>query len=181
MSEEKYSAFVNGLSEHYPKQYRNVYCEISIGEGWYHIIRALSANIDSHVKWKRGQRARDLLRNRAYRRGRDAVLKYLCPNDNASDWQEARADEIMREGPKEPTAKVEHVEIHQIKEKFGELRFYYAGGDEQVHGMVRMAECWAAYTCETCGERGQLRHGGWVRTLCDKHEAEYQAKRNNYD
>jgi len=61
-------------------------------------------------------------------------------------------------------------------EKFGGLRFYYDGGDEQIHGMVRMAESWAARTCETCGDPGKSRNGGWIRTLCDKHEAEYQER-----
>jgi hypothetical protein len=66
--------------------------------------------------------------------------------------------------------------IAQIKEKFGGLRFYYDGGDETITGMVYMAEAWAERTCETCGERGETRTGGWVRTLCDKHEAEHQAR-----
>ena len=35
------------------------------------------------------------------------------------------------------------VVVEQVKEKFGGLRFYYQGGDEQIHGMVRMAEAWA--------------------------------------
>ena len=67
---------------------------------------------------------------------------------------------------------VEQVVVEQIKEKFGGLRFYYQGGDEQVHGMVRMAEAWAGIACEDCGGIGKRRSGGWVRTLCDKHEQE---------
>lgn len=68
--------------------------------------------------------------------------------------------------------------VKQIKEKFGGLRFYYDGGDDVVDGMVRMAESWAARTCEECGHPGTTRSGGWVRTLCDKHEAERQARYN---
>jgi hypothetical protein len=71
------------------------------------------------------------------------------------------------------------VTVNQIKEKFGGLRFYYDGGDEYISGLVTMAECWAVNTCETCGDRGERRQGGWIRTLCDKHEAEYQARKNN--
>ena len=72
----------------------------------------------------------------------------------------------------------------QVKEKFGGLRFYYNGGDDHIHGMVRMAESWAANTCEECGAPGKMRHGGWIRTLCDKHEEERQekyAKRNGLE
>lgn len=71
---------------------------------------------------------------------------------------------------------VEPVRVVQIKEKFGGLRFYYEGGDERIRGMVEMAEVWAGYTCEECGAPGQLRHGGWIRTLCDHHEAERQQR-----
>jgi len=67
---------------------------------------------------------------------------------------------------------VPQVYVEQIKEKFGGLRFYYEGGDENVAGMVRMAEAWADIACEECGGIGKRRGGGWVRTLCDKHEQE---------
>lgn len=73
------------------------------------------------------------------------------------------------------------VEVVQIKEKFGGLRFYYDGGDDTIDGMVRMAEAWADKSCETCGAPGTRRGGGWVRTLCDHHEAEYQKRRQELD
>ena len=71
-----------------------------------------------------------------------------------------------------------NVSIVQIKEKFGDLRFYYDGGDDTISGMVSMAEAWSKHTCETCGNLGQRRSGGWIRTLCDKHEEEYQSRKN---
>jgi hypothetical protein len=76
---------------------------------------------------------------------------------------------------------VPQVVVAQIKEKFGGLRFYYEGGDEQVRGMVYMAESWAAHACETCGAPGKSRSGGWIKTLCDEHEAERQQKRKEYE
>lgn len=74
---------------------------------------------------------------------------------------------------------VPQVVVEQIKEKFGGLRFYYSGGDDTIDGMVRIAEAWASRTCETCGHPGELRYGGWVRTLCDYHEEEYQKHGRN--
>ena len=68
------------------------------------------------------------------------------------------------------------VVVMQVKEKFGGLRFYYEGGDEYVHGLVSMAESWAGIACEDCGGIGKRRSGGWVRTLCDVHEAERHAR-----
>jgi hypothetical protein len=71
---------------------------------------------------------------------------------------------------------IPQVTVAQIKEKFGGLRFYYDGGDEYIHGLVSMAESWAGIACEECGGIGERRSGGWIRTLCDKHEAEHQEK-----
>lgn len=74
---------------------------------------------------------------------------------------------------------VPQVVVTQIKEKFGGLRFYYDGGDDEISGMVRMAEAWADHSCETCGNKGERRSGGWIRTLCDFHENLYQSRKNN--
>ena len=71
-------------------------------------------------------------------------------------------------------APVEQVIVRQIKEKFGGLRFYYDGGDEYIAGLVSMAESWADRSCEECGAPGKHRGGGWIRTLCDEHEAKRQ-------
>lgn len=58
------------------------------------------------------------------------------------------------------------VKIDQIKEKFGELRFYFSGGDEQIAGMVRMAEYLCNQTCEVTGKFGVLcACGSWYKTL----------------
>lgn len=97
------------------------------------------------------------------------VLETLCANIQSHiDWKEKQSNPIPQ------------VVVEQIKEKFGGLRFYYQGGDEQIHGMVRMAETWADYSCEECGTPGTRRGGGWIRTLCDLHEAEHQAKQEQY-
>jgi hypothetical protein len=105
------------------------YGGFAVGAGWWPILEALCANIQSHIDW----------RNRE-------------------------------------SETVPQVVVEQIKEKFGGLRFYYQGGDEQVHGMVRMAEAWAANCCEECCAPGIRRNGGWIRTLCDMHEAEHQER-----
>ena len=57
----------------------------------------------------------------------------------------------------------------QVKEKYGTLHFYYCGGNELIGGMVWLAERLSASVCEVRGEPGQLRGGGWMRTVCDRH------------
>lgn len=96
------------------------------------------------------------------------ILEALCSNiQHYTDWQNKNHE-------KHPV--VPQVVVSQIKEKFGGLRFYYDGGDDQIYGMVRMAESWAANVCEECGKPGKSRSGGWIKTLCDEHAAEREAR-----
>src|SRR6478672_13554285 len=57
-------------------------------------------------------------------------------------------------------------EVHQVKEKFGGLRFYYAGGTSngaRIDELIAQAERLAAQTCELRGAPGRAR--GWIRTV----------------
>lgn len=63
-------------------------------------------------------------------------------------------------------------EIHQpiaaqVKEKFGGLRFYVDNADEYTNGVIALAESLSYRTCEQCGNKGIMRKGGWIKTLCD--------------
>jgi hypothetical protein len=64
----------------------------------------------------------------------------------------------------------------QVKQKFGELRFYFEGGDDAVHGMIMMAEYMSVRTCEDCGKPGKIVNtGGYIHAACPKH-----AKKRNW-
>lgn len=105
------------------------------------------------------------------------IIRSLCANiQSYIDSRECHRLSLMKSNPMNRALpeQIEQVTVDQIKEKFGGLRFYYSGGDEKIDGMVMMAESWAAHTCETCGKPGKSRDGGWIRTLCDEHEAERQ-------
>lgn len=92
------------------------------------------------------------------------ILQALCENiQHYLNWKNKTSETVPQ------------VIVEQIKEKFGGLRFYYQGGDAEISGMVRMAEAWASHSCETCGVPGTSRNGGWIRTLCDRHETERNA------
>lgn len=161
----------------FPKMFKDKnYGGFAISEGWFHIIEALCSQIDAHIKWRRNMRAYDLRKARAKAKGLEALIKFHAKGREPRDWDVERAEEDM-ENELNITHKVNHITIQQIKEKFGGLRFYYDGGDYQIDGMVTMAEVWSDRTCETCGNLGKRRNGGWVRTLCDHHEAEYQANK----
>ena len=140
---EKYDAFAKHMEERFPKMFAGKYGGFACGQGWWPILEALCANIQSHTDWRNDQRKRLLENN-----------KYVHPIPEA----------------------VPQVVVEQIKEKFGGLRFYYQGGDDNISGMVRMAEAWADGSCEECGAPGTSGGEGWIKTLCPTHRAESDAR-----
>lgn len=60
-------------------------------------------------------------------------------------------------------------QIAQVKEKFGELRFYADGATLAQGKRIARAEAESARTCERCGKPGTCgNHNGgyWIKTLC---------------
>lgn len=181
MSEDKYEKFEKRMHEEYPHMFSRPYGGFAVGEGWWTIIDILCHHIHAHVSWKRHRRAQDLMMQRAIKRGYFAVLRRVAKGKEPTEWDIEHARELMALVHRPPTEKVERVVVAQIKEKFGGLRFYYDGGDDYVAGLVSMAESWAGKTCEECGSLGHSRSGGWIRTLCDQHEAERQERMKRID
>ena len=75
------------------------------------------------------------------------------------------------------------IQIDQIKEKFSTLRFYYSGGDDEIAGMVSLAESLSAHICEYCGTTINVgRTSGWLITICEscaiKHNCRDKWKKN---
>jgi len=90
------------------------------------------------------------------------------------------------------------VEVDQIKEKYGGLRFYYHtycdesiepeegpernrigswdGYFHMIEGAVWMAEDMSTNICEYCGNPGKLRPDGWWKTRCDRCEEEQKVR-----
>ena len=65
-------------------------------------------------------------------------------------------------------------QIHQVKEKYGTLSYYYAASakspkriQRQMDQIVNAAEARSALTCEACGRPGQVMvSGGWYAARC---------------
>jgi len=103
------------------------------------------------------------------------LLDYLC-----GAIQE-QIDYVKRYSDKGMT-RTAQVVAAQVKEKFGTLRFYYDGGgwvfedgtfdsnNDQIDGMIAMAEHMSARTCDVCGEEGTLNEKGWIACRCPKHK-----------
>lgn len=63
--------------------------------------------------------------------------------------------------------KKEQVEVVQVKEKFGGLRFYIIHSNQLINGMIWLAEHYSCDTCEKCGATDNITHTkGWIKTLC---------------
>lgn len=59
------------------------------------------------------------------------------------------------------------VEIMQVKEKFGGLRFYIFNGTKVDDDMVAFVERMSYRVCEQCGTTIDVStEGSWIKTLC---------------
>lgn len=171
----------------YPKMFANRNADMQVtamcwgfehGDGWYNIINALCANIQHHIDYsvKRNKADNDynMMLTEMHQGNFDRFNEYY--KGYQEHYREEKREELLKEDFRDVTPVIDQVIVDQVKEKFGTLRFYYTGGDSKIDGMVRMAESMSAVTCEVCGKPGEQRHGGWVKTLCDEHEAERQAR-----
>lgn len=120
----------------------------SHGDGWFHLIdnlcQSIQSHIDHHNEW---------------------VEQYGLPAWKEVQEGKREESEWLKNEPK----LIPQLVADQVKEKFGTLRFYCHGGDEQTAGMVELAERLSARICEECGRMDELvnrNSGGWIRTTC---------------
>jgi len=75
----------------------------------------------------------------------------------------------------------DEIEIDQIKEKYGTLRFHASGCPDYIEGMISIAEIESEYVCEICGARGKtVKIDGWYSTLCMYHARAKKASGHKY-
>ena len=134
------------LAERYPKIFSKI-AYLECDDGWVNLIDVLCSSIQNHID------------------AREASIKRTI---QYNERNQSNSDCILRDIP----TSIPQVVADQIKEKFGGLRFYYSGGDEEVSGMVTLACNLSERTCEVCGNIGTFRTDrSWIRTLCDEHTA----------
>lgn len=80
--------------------------------------------------------------------------------------------------PANPVKEEWRVEATQVKEKFGRLCFYVNSSDDELRGMINLAEHLSYRICEACGttENVKVRDDGWISTLCDNCDQERKKK-----
>jgi len=86
--------------------------------------------------------------------------------EHDSGWNRL-VDELIEELNKLP----DEIEVLQIKEKFGGLRFYVSGASEKAYDIIERYEIYSEHICECCGEFYTAKNRvsrGWWKTLDDK-------------
>lgn len=144
---------------------------IDTGDGWYQILDNLCACIQGHVDSKL-----DSLKRR-----KEYLTFWICVKDFALCFKSLywirRPYMWKREllqfkelwNLRKPIDEARYqVEACQVKEKYGTLRFYVDYADEEVNGMISMAEAMSASTCEACGstQDAKVRGKGWLSCRC---------------
>lgn len=76
-----------------------------------------------------------------------------------------------------PEAVRQDVVAHQVKEKYGSLRFYISYYTEELDEIIESAELRSACICETCGKSGKIRGSSWLYCACDEHTKEFDKQR----
>ena len=154
------------------------------GDGWFNILDQLMGSIQHHIDWKEKQRKWAMDYNEMAAQAKagnfdlfEATMKAL-PND---EYKEKRLAEIVAGDFRTVPKSIPQVTLDQVKEKFGTLRFYYSGGDDYISGMVSLAESMTSVICESCGNVGERRGGGWVHTYCTPCEELREQKRAEYE
>lgn len=74
-----------------------------------------------------------------------------------------KLEKMILELPKDQR---EYCMASQVKEKFGELRFYMTSSTEEMDMAIQEAEteCWEI--CAGCGSRASITTKGWITRLC---------------
>jgi len=154
------------------------------GDGWFNILNQLMSQIQHHIDWNEKQRkwAIDYNEMAAQAKAGNFDLFETSMKDRPNDeYKEKRLAEIVSGDFREVPESIPQVTLDQVKEKFGTLRFYYSGGDDYISGMVSLAESMTAVTCESCGNPGESRGGGWIHTYCTPCEEARELARKKQD
>lgn len=180
---------IQKLSEKYPKllalkkprgsgpQMPFTLFSFECGDGWYNIIDKLCSNIQSHIDNHNRGRQFSIEYNQMVEQVQRGDTELF--NARYKGYKEEFKEKILRdiqEGKINLKQDIEdefpQVEVIQIKEKFGTLRFYTNVGDNYIYGALAMAESMSAVTCETCGAPGKLFTYGWWHVACDAHRTQ---------
>jgi len=138
------------------------YWGLAVQDGWFDLIDMLCAHL--YATYRQAAKS--------YERAREGEGKAPYPGAEV-----VTAVDVERKRLAMKAAETTVPRAVQVKEKFGTLRFYVDGGSPEMQAVIAFAEDMSSRMCEQCGAPAHTRAGGWVRTLCDEHEAQYQSRK----
>lgn len=166
------------LTEKYPKIFdlgaktNFSYWGFEVDDGWYRIIDTLCHLAQWHIDQSEESAARNKEYNQIAEQVKAGDLSKFT--QRYSHMYPDRRDAILAEMLNEPVRSeqpVPQMVAIQVKEKFGSLRFYYRGGDLYIRALTDMAEAMSHYTCETCGNPGEIDdENDWLKCRCKEHQ-----------
>jgi len=131
------------------------------GDGWYVLIDSLMESIYNHIE-SRKKHPHTQIKSKFWR----AIMPRLHKSVRYSKKIYKLVNKIEKKLKKE-NIPAPYVDIIQVKEKFGGLRFYINGGDDYIYGMISLAEDMSYRTCEFCGSTKNIgQTSGWITTIC---------------
>lgn len=113
--------------------------------------------------------------------GEQKIPMMTSANNVGTGWWD-----IIKELEEKLNAIDPNFDLLQVKEKFGALRYYAVLSQDSKHSTtdvaafhdaIAEAEGRSDTTCEECGEPAEPKaYRGWLKTLCEKHGAEREAR-----
>lgn len=183
------------LCQKYPKIFRDRHADMrttcmcwgfNCEEGWFNLIDILCQSIQNRIDGRARERKRAIKHNKMIEatRAGDMTLFDAYYKDVGGQWKDEYLQKILAKtddnqewgsGLRPVRDEIPQVVATQVKEKFGSLRFYFDGGDDEIWAMVGFAEIISGRTCEQCGAPGKTVGKGWIKTLCSNHYREGDA------
>lgn len=164
---EKYPMFFDYLKDIKKTPILPIYFGFECGDGWYWLLDNLMCTIDNYIKNNSKQKR---IKNKYYRYIHEYLRKWMIklPHKYSKQIKKIR-NYIGDNALWEDYDSISQVNITQVKEKFGTLRFYYDGGNDIIDGMVWLAEHQSGEICDTCGTtENTYQTKGWIKTTCEK-------------
>lgn len=171
----------NKLVERYPeffeylKEYKGPLMPIAFGfecgDGWYEILDALMDGIHNKIKTSIEFPDKEI-KSKFWRWVFNGLERKL--RRKSYKWKKVwKTTQRFKKMFKTVNSKPLQVNLTQVKEKFGGLRFYFdtSGGRNrdswEIDGMVRLAENLSYRTCEFCGSTKNVgMTKGWLTVCC---------------
>lgn len=172
---KRYAEFFAWVEE-LPKEHPIIPIQFGIEceDAWYTILDNLMQEIQDHLHHVNNEKVYKSKFWRQWFRNTSSFGPKFMRKNRFTIWLEHKIWKLTKDKLK--SVKREELygkipfNVTQIKDKYGGLRFYYDGGDENIDAMVSLTESLSYRTCEFCGTTRNVEQTdkGWIYTVCKR-------------